>query len=404
MTPDASDAAPATTASSPSRTPRWFARLDPAFLRLLVFFGALILALVLVIVFDEIFAPLLMGLAIAYLFDPLVSWLERRGLPRSLGVAVVALILLVLLAAFFFYLVPAIGEQAKRFGSRLPEYRARLEARFAPWLATLQAQYPEELGNLEQRLKASISENLPDVAGRMGKVLGAVASNMLRFLLVLLNLIFVPVFAFYLLVDFPKIKRAAVELVPVPYRATVLERAREVDGAVAGFLRGQLTIALILAAINATGMMVIGVPLGIVIGIVAGLANLIPYMALVVGLTPALLLCWVEHQSLGRLLAVVAVFAGAQFLEGMVLSPRILGRSVNLHPVWVLLAVIAGGSLFGFIGMLVAVPTAAAIQVFARHWLAAYKGSAVYQGDAPRPAAEIAAPAAAAGAGSSLPP
>lgn len=380
MIPDASAASAPPAASRP---PRWIARLDPAWLRLLIFFGALALILVLVIVFDEIFAPLLMGLALAYLFDPLVSWFERRGLSRALGVVVVALILLLVLAAFFLYLVPEIGEQAKRFSGRLPEYRARLEAKFAPWIANLQAQFPEESASLEQRLKASLSENLPDVAGRVGKVLGAVASNMLRFLLVLLNLIFVPVFAFYLLVDLPKVKRAAIDLVPVPYRPTVLERAREVDQAVSGFLRGQLTIALILAAINATGMMVIGVPMGIVIGIVAGLANLIPYMALVVGLAPALLLCWVEHQSLGRLVAVAAVFAGAQFLEGMVLSPRILGRNVNLHPVWVLLAVIAGGSLFGFIGMLVAVPTAAAIQVFARHWIAAYKGSAVYRGDGP---------------------
>lgn len=395
MSPDL----PAPAAGAPlaaPRPPRWRDRLDPAWLRLLVFFGALVLILVLVIVFDEIFAPLLMGLALAYLFDPLVTWCERRGLSRALGVVVVVLILLLLLAAFFLYLVPAIGEQAKRFGSRLPEYRARLEARFAPWIANLQAQYPEEFASLEQRLRASISENLPDVAGRVGKLLGAAASNMLRFLLVLLNLIFVPVFAFYLMVDFPKIKRAALDLVPVPYRPTVLERAREVDGAVAGFLRGQLTIALILAAINATGMMVIGVPLGLVIGIVAGLANLIPYMALVVGLAPALLLCWVEHQSLGRLVAVAAVFAGAQFLEGTVLSPRILGRSVNLHPVWVLLAVIAGGSLFGFIGMLVAVPTAAAIQVFARHWIAAYKGSAVYRGDGPAPPPAVAPETAAA--------
>ncbi len=369
--------------------PRWLARIDPAWLRLLVFFGALTLLLVLVIVFDEIFAPLLMGLAIAYLFDPLVTWFERRGLSRSLGVVAVMAILLLFLAAFFMYLVPAIGEQVKSLGSRLPQYRTQLEAKFAPWIATLQQQFPEEMGSLEQRLRSSLSENLPDVAGRAGKMLGALAGNALRFLLVLLNLIFVPVFAFYLLVDFPKIKRAAVDLVPIPYRPTVLERAQEVDGAVAGFLRGQLTIALILAAINATGMMVIGVPMGIVIGIVAGLANMIPYMALVVGLTPALLLCWVEHQSLGRLAAVAAVFAGAQFLEGTVLSPRILGKNVNLHPVWVLLAVIAGGSLFGFIGMLVAVPTAAAIQVFARHWLAAYKSSAVYRGDGPRPGRQL---------------
>ena len=147
----------------------------------------------------------------------------------------------------------------------------------------------------------------------------------------------------------------------------------------ASFVRGQLTIALILAAINATGLMILQVPLGLGIGLIAGLANMIPYMALIVGLAPALILAWVEHQSWVTLLLVGAVFGGAQLLEGTVLSPRILSKSVNLHPVWVLLAIIAGGSLFGFFGMLLAVPVAAATQVFVKHWLELYRESAIYR-------------------------
>lgn len=361
--------------------PRFWERLDPAVLRLLLFFGGLILVLTLAIVFRKIFAPLLSGLAIAYLFDPFVSWFERKRKSRVLGV--VALVAIVLLAAtgLVFYLVPAIGEQAERLASRMPDYRARLEAQFAPLIARLQATFPEELANLEGRIKAGLSANLPNLATRAGEMLGAVASNLVQLLLALLNLVFVPVFAFYLLVDFPKIRSGAFGLVPVPYREAVTARLAEVDGAVSGFVRGQVTIAIVLAAINATGLAIIGVPMGIALGILAGLANMIPYMALVVGLAPSLLLCWVEYQSVGRLVAVVVVFAGAQMLEGMVLSPRILGKNVNLHPVWVLLAVIAGGSLFGFIGLLLAVPTAAAIQVFVRHWVAAYKESDVYRGE-----------------------
>ncbi len=364
--------------ASPPR--RFWQRLDPAFLRLLVFFGGLGALVLTMILLRRIFAPLLSGLAIAYLFDPWVSWFERRGRSRVFGVIVLVLVLLVVLAGFFTYLVPAIGDQAERLGSRLPEYRERLKSELLPMWQRLEGRFPEELGHWEEKARAAVSENLPDVAGKAGKLLGNLFSNLLHGLLFVLNLIFVPVFAFYLLVDFPQVKRGATELVPLPYRETVLARVGEVDQAVAGFVRGQLTIALVLAAINATGLAIIGVPMGILLGILAGLANMIPYMALVVGLAPALLLCWMEHQSLGRLVAVVAVFAGAQMLEGTVLSPRILGKSVNLHPVWVLLAVIAGGSLFGFVGMLLAVPVAAAIQVFARHWLALYKASAVYRG------------------------
>ena len=368
----------------PAAGRRGLGRMHPAWLRLLVFFGGLALALVLIIVFDEIFFPLLLGLAIAYLFDPPVTWFQRRLGSRVLGVVVLALLLLAALAGFFSYLVPAMGEQFQRMGERFPAYRQRVEQQLLPWLVELQARYPEEFATLEERVRAAVTENLTEVAGTAGRLLGQIASSALGLLLFVLNLIFVPVFAFYLLVDFPKIKAGARDLIPVPYRAMVLDRLAEVDQAVAGFLRGQLTIALILAAINATGLVLLDVPLGLVLGIVAGLANMIPYMALVVGLAPSLLLCWVEHQEPWRLVAVIAVFTGAQMLEGTVLSPRILGKSVNLHPVWVLLAVIAGGSLFGFTGMLVAVPVAAAIQVFVRHWLKLYRASPIYQADAPK--------------------
>ena len=153
---------------------------------------------------------------------------------------------------------------------------------------------------------------------------------------------------------------------------------REVDEAISSFLRGQLTIAFILACIDSIGLLLLGVPLGLVIGIVAGLANMAPYMSLVIGLLPALLLSWAEHGSAARLVGVFGVFGGAQLLEGAVLSPRILAKRVHLHPVWVLLAILAGGNLFGFFGMLLAVPTAAALQVYARHAVAAYKRSRVY--------------------------
>lgn len=369
---------------------RLYSKIDPTLLRPIIFFGGLALLVFLVIRFDEIFAPLLVGLAIAYLFDPAATWLGKKLRSRVAGVLALIVIIALVITAFFLYVVPAMGEQFERLGERLPAYQEQLEHWYTPILDRVNEWYPQpeagpngdaaaEARTLEEKVRATLTENFPRVAELASNALRKLVSNLLSMVLFLLNLIFIPVFAFYLLVDFPKIKRGFKELIPIAYRSMVLERVREVDQAVAGFVRGQLTIALILAAINATGMMIIGVPLGLLIGIVAGLANMIPYMALVVGLAPALLLCWVEHQSFPRLVAVAAVFAGAQLLEGAVLSPRILGKSVNLHPVWVLLAVIAGGSLFGFIGMLVAVPAAAAIQVFVVHWIRLYKHSRIYR-------------------------
>jgi len=363
-------------------------RPDPAVLRLIVFGGALVIVTVLLIVFSDIFLPLLLGLGVAYLLDPVVSWLERKGWSRLWAVVVLALVLVLAITGFFLYLVPAMGEEFQRLGKRLPEYTQRLRAQVEPLLERARARYPEEFVDVRDRAIEAARENLPKLAGSVGKWLSTIFDSVRAFILFLLNLVFVPVFAFYLLVDFPKVKRGIRDLIPLPYREIVLERIHEVDQAVASFLRGQLTIALILAFINATGMVLIDVPLGLVIGITAGLANMIPYMALIVGLLPAVLLCWAEHGSWLRVILVIAVFSGAQMLEGMVLSPRILGKSVNLHPVWVLLAIIIGGSLFGIFGMLIAVPAAAAIHVFLRHWIESYQASRIYRGprDSPQDA------------------
>jgi len=358
----------------------WFSRIHPAFWRLLLFVGVTAALVVVLMVFSDLLLPLIAGLILAYLFDPLVSWFERRNMSRAVGVFVLAILMVVVVTGFFFYVIPQINEQVRRLAERMPAYEARLESTIEPWLDRAKARYPEQWAEIQEKARVELQSRLPDIATAVADATRSLFSSIGNVFVFLFSLVFVPVFTFYLLVDFPKIRRQVVDLIPLPYRSIVLARVREVDDAVSNFLRGQLVIALILAAINAIGLMILDVPLGLVIGIIAGLANMIPYMALVVGLLPALVLAWVEHQSLLVLVGVVAVFSGAQMLEGMVLSPRILGASVNLHPVWVLLAIIIGGSAFGVVGMLIAVPAAAAIQVFVRHWVIGYKQSRVYTG------------------------
>lgn len=362
-------------------------RVDPAILRLLIFVGGLVVVVLLLVFLGDILRPLILGIGIAYLLDPAVTWLARHGVSRTFGAALIALLAVLVVALALALLVPKIVEETQELVTRLPNYLAALRARVAPWIADLESRYPTQFAEAKARLLAGVRENLPDVAARVAGWLAGLFASMLGLLLFLLNLVFVPVFAFYLLVDWPRLRDSLMDLVPLPYRAVTVARLREVNQALGSFLRGQLTIAVILAAINATGLLLLGVPFGLVVGLVAGLANLIPYMALVVGLLPALLLCWAEHQNWLRLLAVAGVFTGAQMLEGTVLSPRILSRHVNLHPVVVLLAVIVGGSLFGVLGMLVAVPLVAAGQVFVRHWVAQYKHSVVYRGDGQETAA-----------------
>jgi len=359
----------------------WLKRADPALLRLLLFVGSLVAVVWVLIAFSHLFLPLMVGFALAYLFDPAVSWLEAKRVPRVVGVVIITLALLLVLSGFFFYVVPQMNQQVQRLVEKMPEYQERLQTTIAPWLERTRARYPEQWETVKTRTLEALKDNLPKLTAGLTSAVRGLFSTLGGVVLFILNLVFVPVFAFYLLVDFPKIRQRIADLIPRPYRAITVARVREVDQAVASFLRGQLVIAIVLAAINSVGLMILDVPLGLVIGIVAGLANMIPYMALVVGLMPALLLSWVEHQSLANLLGVVIVFSAAQMLEGMVLSPRILGASVNLHPVWVLLAIVIGGSALGIVGMLVAVPAAAAIQVFVRHWVASYKHSRIYTGE-----------------------
>jgi len=372
-------------------------RLSPATQRLLGFAGVLAALAALLIFANRVFLPLLLGLAVAYVLDPAVTWFEKRGRSRALGTAVIAAAVALALVLFVVVLAPILFAQARELVDRMPEYRQAVQERLQPVLDRLEARYPFEIDEIRVRAQETIREKWPQVVQSAIGWLGGVFSSVLSLLLFILDLVFVPVFAFYLLVDFPKLKASISSLIPVPYREVTLERVGEVDRAISSFLRGQLTIALILAAINGIGLTLVGVPLGLLLGIVAGMANMIPYMALVVGLAPALLLVWIEHQSVARLIAVVLIFSGAQLLEGMVLSPRILSRSVQLHPVWVLLAIILGGRMFGLVGLIVAVPVAAAIQVFVKHWVAGYKKSGAYLGESPRGGAEE--PAEEAGAG-----
>lgn len=354
-------------------------RPDPAILRLIVFLGGLAVLLVLLIVFRKVFLPLLLGLLVAYLLDPAVSWFERHGRSRLFGVVVITALVVLVSTLVLLFLVPALGNQLERLADRMPEYQKQMRSQLEPVFARLEARYPDEIEEFQSRAVEGLRDNFFKLAGSIGRAAKGAFSNIFGFVLALLNLVFVPVFAFYLLVDLPKVKSGLLGLIPLSYREVTVARVTEVDRAISSFVRGQLVIAIVLAAINAIGLLVLDVPFGLGIGLIAGLANMIPYMALVVGLVPALVLAWAEHQEILRLVGVLAVFGGAQALEGTVLSPRILGRSVNLHPVWVLLAIIAGGSFFGFVGMLAAVPVAASIQVFARHWLEAYRNSDIYK-------------------------
>lgn len=344
--------------------------------------GVTTLAVVMALLFvlEGALTPLALSLGIAYLLDPAVTALERRGLPRRLGVLVLLALALVVLALALLVVVPELARQLRLLAQSLPGWIDALLDWAVPRLEALgvavPASWAEAFRELQQRfgierLGGLVQGFVSGVTGTLGAVLGVLV---------------VPVIAYYLLAEFAAVKAGAVSVIPPRFREGVLAQVRRVDTLLSGFVRGQLTVCALLGTLYAVGFAVIGVPAALLIGIVSGTIAFVPYVGSAVALTSAAFACLFEYGLGLRLLAVVGWYVLVQNLEGFVLTPRIVGRSVGMHPVTVIVALLIGGNLLGFLGLLVAVPLAAVVQVFVRELLDLYRRSDVYTGGPGDPA------------------
>lgn len=363
-------------------------------LRLLIGAVLIFLALWGLTLLFSVLTPFAVAFGIAYFLNPAANALERalarvlskapaflrRLPPRTLAVALLAAVVTAVLVAALLIIVPATYHQVTEAVGRAPEYARVLRARLEPLYQRLQLRYPDEMEVLRVRLQEALASHLPVLVSPLTHVVGVAFSSALGFVLALLNLLVVPVFAAYLLLDMNHIREGAKNLVPHRFRPYVYSRASRIDQLLSAFARGQVTVALMLGAFYGIALTACGVPLGLVVGFFIGLLNLVPFMSHVVGLPLALILSWVDDQSAARLGAVAAVFAFGQFVEGNFVTPRIVGESLGLHAVVIMLAVLGGGTLFGFVGMLLAVPTTAALSVFYEDLRDAYLRSEFYRG------------------------
>lgn len=344
-----------------------------------------------------IFTPFVVAFALAYFLNPAVNALETllgralarlpalRGRidPRIVAVGLLSVVVVAVVAVTLVILVPAIYRQAAETVARLPEYARVLRARVDPLLDRLQLRYPAQAEAVRLKLKETIEGNLPSLLSPLTRTLQFAFSSALSFVLALLNLLVIPVFTAYLLYDMNRIREGLKELVPHRYRPYVYTRFAQIDRLLSAFARGQITVALLLGAFYAVTLTACGVPMGLLVGFGIGLLNLIPFMSHVIGLPVALILSWLDDQDPIRLLIVAGVFAFGQFVEGNFVTPRIVGKGVGLHAVVMMLALLLGGTLFGFVGMLVAVPVTAALSVFYADLRDLYLRSAFYTREAP---------------------
>jgi len=344
--------------------------------------AALVVAVLLLFVLRGILLPFVAGFALAYLLDPLADRLQKIGVGR-LGASLLILILFVLIfIVSLMVLVPFAAQQIGAFVERLPGYVVRLQELGA-----------EQLGPLVRRL--GIEEVLPSGPTSVGNLISQGIAWLTAFLQGLWSggqalisifslLVVTPVVAFYMLVDWDRMVKTVDSWMPLRHRDTIRAIARDIDRAIAGFVRGQALVCLILGTFYAVGLAVIGLNFGALIGMTAGLLSFIPYVGSLTGLILSMGVAIVQFwPDWAMILATLGIFVFGQFVEGNILSPKLVGDSVGLHPVWLMFALLAFGALFGFVGLLLAVPLAAAMGVIARFALRQYLASPLYRGAGP---------------------
>jgi predicted PurR-regulated permease PerM len=330
-------------------------------------------------VLREVLLPFVAGLALAYLLDPLADRFQKLGLGRT-GATIVILVSFVLLFVLALVLVaPLIAHQLAGFIGNLPGYVARLQKLIAEQGRPLLERFggPEAIADMQ----SSIGDLVGQGVAWFGRFLQGLWLGGQAIINVFALLVITPVVAFYLLIDWDRMIATVDGWLPVRHRDTIRRLAREIDAAIAGFVRGQSAVCLILGTFYAVALTLIGLNFGALIGMVSGLLTFIPYVGSLTGLLlsvgVALVQFWPDWIMI---LATLGIFVFGQFVEGNILSPKLVGASVGLHPVWLMFALLAFGTLFGFVGLLLAVPLAAAAGVLARFALQRYLESPLYHG------------------------
>ncbi len=333
-------------------------------IRLLVGLGSVVGIGVLVYLLAPILTPFLIGALLAYLGQPLVAGLTRRHLPRIAAVIVVFALFVAAVTALLVFLIPTIQHQIAGFAQRLPRYLDWLQREALPWLETFTG---TELVLDVETLRQTLVAHWQEMGGWLKASVAYVMQSGLRVVGWLVNLVLIPVVTFYLLLDWDRLLARMAALFPPAHRPRLRSLALETDAVLGGFLRGQFSVMLALVGFYSIGLWLIGLDLALPIGIAAGLLSFVPYLGFLTGLVSAGIGAWVQFQDAHMLLWVTALFGLGQALEGLVLTPRLVGERTGLHPVAVIFAVMAGGQLFGFTGVLLALPAAAVLKVWLRH-------------------------------------
>jgi len=339
----------------------------------------------LIALLGPILTPFVLAILLGWLGDPLVDRLEGSGRSRPVAVTLVFVLMVMLLVLVVLILVPMVERQVVTLIDALPQYRDWFVQTAVPWV---EARTGIEISSWldPQRLFELVRSHWAQAGGVATTVFGYLSSSGFAFLTWIANIVLLPILTFYFLRDWDLLVERVAAMIPRDHIGTVTRLARESDEVLGAFLRGQFIVMLALGAIYAIGLSAVGLNLGLLIGIVAGLISFVPYLGAATGIVLAVLAALVQSQGfdLQLLVLVGVVFTAGQLIESYILTPRIVGDRIGLHPVAVIFAIMAGGQLFGFVGMLIALPVAAVGNVLLRFAHERYTQSRLYAGEGPK--------------------
>jgi predicted PurR-regulated permease PerM len=332
----------------------------------------------LIYLLSDILLPFVAGMILAYLLDPVADFLERHRFPRWVAAGLITLLATTVVISALLLLVPLLQSQIVDFADRLPNYIELLREKAVALLAAVQSQVtPEEMASIREKIGGAAG---PNALAWIGNLVTKVWGGGVALLNLLSLLVITPIVMFYLLRDWDGVVETIENWVPRQLAPVVREKTIEIDDVLSGFLRGQFTVCLLLGVLYAIGLSVVGLDFGLIIGFVTGLISFVPYFGMLIGFALGLGVAIAQFSEWQPIAMVAGVFVVGQFLEGNFITPKLVGDRIGLHPAWIMFALLAGGALFGFTGILIAVPMAAVVGVLGRFSIQQYKLSEAYLG------------------------
>lgn len=331
---------------------------------------------------SAVLLQLFIAFALAYVLNPAVAYLEGKGVNRIASILIVFSIALLLCAGFTVFLAVSISSELSSMQLNLPGYAQHLYEITPPAVKSyLGIETPDRLAYRLNELLQQARGISPDLIKPVLAFLQKAFSSTVGLILALLGYLVIPVYLFYLLADLPQLKQFAETCIPERFRGTYSEKLGEIDAVLSGFIRGQLSVCAILAVLYSIGLYFIGIDLAIAIGTLAGITFIIPYVGTVIGIVLSVIMAFLKFHDILHPLLCLGWFGLVQALEGMVITPKVVGDTVGLHPLVAIVALLVGGQMFGIMGMLLAVPVTAVLQVFLRSLAGYYRNSEFYRGE-----------------------